>query len=126
MSINQRVFKFLRQSEGLTVRNPLVTSAIAYPNKEALVDYGRGKRFTFKQLNDRANSVANGLWQMGIRKGDVVGVITTNIAEGIEVVYACAKIGAISAPINCRLSAGEIAQLYNHVDVRAVIFQEML
>lgn len=124
MNLNSRVFKSLRQGEGHTVRSPLITSAIACSNKEALVDYGRGKRFTFKQLNDRVNSVSHGLLKMGIGKGDVVGIITTNIAEGIEAFYACAKIGAISAPINYRLSAREIAQLYEHVDAKAIIYEE--
>ena len=44
------------------------------PNREAFVEFERKRRFTFAGLNARANRVANGLLERGIRPGDRVGV----------------------------------------------------
>jgi len=40
------------------------------PDKEVIVF--EGKRFTFSQLNERVNRLANALLKLGIQKGDRV------------------------------------------------------
>lgn len=89
-----------------TIGNWLYKRAHASGNKTAVVYNDR--RFTYAEVNCRVNRLANGLLKLGIGKGDRVAAMLANCNEIVEGLFACAKVGAIFLPINCRLSAGEI------------------
>jgi long-chain acyl-CoA synthetase len=67
------------------------------------------KRITYGQLADRVRRLASALASHGISQNSRVGVLSTNSAEYVEIVYAIAELGAIWVPINFRLAAPEIA-----------------
>jgi O-succinylbenzoate-CoA ligase len=92
------------------------------PNREAFVEFERNRRFTFAQLNTRANRVANGLLAAGIRPGDRVATLLMNSIEFVETYFAVAKIGAVMVPINWRLVAGEIAYILQDCDAKALVY----
>jgi O-succinylbenzoate-CoA ligase len=92
------------------------------PNREAFVEFERGRRFTFAQLNARANRVANGLLAKGIRPGDRVATLLKNSIEFVETYFAVAKIGAVMVPVNWRLVAGEIAYILQDSGARALVY----
>ncbi len=75
--------------------------------KKTAVDYN-GRQFTYEEVNSRVNRLANGLIGLGVDKGDRVAFMLTNSIEMVEGLLACAKVGAIYLPINCRLSASEV------------------
>ncbi len=57
------------------------------PNREALVYYGTGEvtRFTYAELNERANRTANWMHQeLGVQKGDRVSVLAMNCVPFID------------------------------------------
>ncbi|MHA1578576.1 MAG: class I adenylate-forming enzyme family protein [Candidatus Freyarchaeota archaeon] len=105
----------------LTVGKQLVRAAWRYPDKEAVVC--KGKRLTYRELNDRVNSLAHGLMELGIQKGDFVAVILMNRSEFVETYFALAKIGAIAAPQNYRLDRDSIEQLINQCEAKALIYE---
>jgi len=72
-----------------------------YPKKLAVKDW-RGKAWTYSELNIRANKLANGLLNMGLRKGDRVAVMLYNSAELVEIYCAFAKAGLVVAPVSWR------------------------
>ncbi|MBV1880611.1 MAG: o-succinylbenzoate--CoA ligase [Pseudomonadales bacterium] len=72
----------------------------------ALVD--RHKSFTYKELNQRCNRLANTLRDKGVRPGDRICSLLQNGHEHFELIFAAAKIGAIYLPINFRLTVPEI------------------
>lgn len=106
----------------VTVGQFLRTTAVRFPAREAVVDADRGIRRTYAELNRRANSLAHGLLDIGVKKGDFVAVLLHNCVEFVEVYFALAKIGAVVAPQVYRLSAGEIKELVNHCEARAFVF----
>jgi len=59
----------------------------------------------------RANKLARILLNMGILKGDRVGMFSTNKVECIDLFLATGKIGAILVPFNIRLSIQELDYL---------------
>ena len=63
-----------------------------------------GKHWTYAQVNERVNRLANALTELGIVKGDRIGMLTVNCNQYIEAYFAAAKIGAVLVPINYRLS----------------------
>jgi O-succinylbenzoate-CoA ligase len=92
------------------------------PNREAFVEFERDRRFTFSQLNARANQVANGLLANGICPGDRVATLLKNGIEFVETYFAAAKIGAVMVPVNWRLVAGEIAYILQDCGAKALVY----
>ncbi|HEX4879289.1 MAG TPA: AMP-binding protein, partial [Limnobacter sp.] len=56
--------------------------------------------WTYAQANAMANQMARGLMGLGVRQGDVVGLLSTNRPELLLTVLACAKLGAVAALLN--------------------------
>ncbi len=75
---------------------------------EAFVEFERGRRFTFEQLNHRCNRIANALVECGVKPGERVATLLKNGIEFIEIYFATAKIGAVLVPVNWRLVANEV------------------
>ncbi|CAN5335579.1 long-chain fatty acid--CoA ligase [soil metagenome] len=78
----------------------------------AVVDVAKGDqgRFSYRDLNARANRMANWLRDSaGIGRGDRVGMLAMNGVEFLDVFFACGKLGAIFVPFNWRNSARELA-----------------
>ncbi len=84
------------------------------PDRLALVADATGSRYTYRQLNERANRLANALRHtFGIRKGDRVAVLAKNCVEYLDALFATGKLGAILVPLNWRLSVEELAYQLN-------------
>jgi len=111
-----------KASGTLTVGNFLRVAAVRYRGREAIFCSSTGRRFTFEQVNERANRLANGLMGLGLRKGDVAAFLCTNRAEIVEIYFALAKIGVIGLPLNYRLAVPELMELMNHCGAKALLF----
>ena len=82
------------------------------PNKLALVDASDGARYSYAELNARANRTARRLRErFGIAKGQRVAVLAENRVEFLDVLFACGKLGAILTPLNWRLAPPELAYI---------------
>lgn len=81
------------------------------PNKLALVDKNNQKRFTFYEWNNRVNQTANFLKNIGIKKGDLVSVYSSNNVEYMDLFFACGKMGAIIHNLNWRLTVNELTDI---------------
>ncbi len=92
------------------------------PSREAFVEFERNRRFTFAELNGRANRVAQGLLDSGIRPGERVATLLKNGIEFVETYFAIAKIGAVMVPVNWRLVAGEISYILQDSGAKALLY----
>jgi long-chain acyl-CoA synthetase len=100
----------------------LTRAARCYPEKEAVVF--EKTRLTYRQINERTNRLAAALLDMGVKRGDRVGVICHNSHNFTEIFFACAKIGAASTNLNWRLSPRELAFLINDAGPDIVFFSK--
>ncbi len=75
------------------------------PNLEAVVEVEQNRRFSYAELDARANRIANVLLATGVQKGDRVALLVMNGVEYIESYFGAAKIGAVLVPLNWRLVA---------------------
>lgn len=89
----------------------MLRNALFYPNRDAFI-YG-DQRMTFRQCNDRVNSLIHALHDMGVKKGDILGVLSWNCLEYADVFGAAGKGGFILAPLNARSPARELDYLIN-------------
>lgn len=103
----------------------LVKQANRYPEKTALVDLTTGRRLSYPQFNERASRFAEFLRdRWGIGKGERVAVLAHNSSDYLEMLYGCAKIGAVMVCLNWRLSAVEQRAIIADATPRALIFGE--
>jgi fatty-acyl-CoA synthase len=92
------------------------------PNRIALVELETGHRFTYAELNARANRLANFMHdRLGVGKGDRVSIIARNSVVFIDLFYGLPKIGAIFAPFNWRLTARELVYMINDLQPKVLI-----
>jgi fatty-acyl-CoA synthase len=78
------------------------------PNKTAIIDGDTKHHWSYKEINQRAHSLACYLSEEGVTKGDRVALISPNDISYFDFLFACMKLGAIFVPLNWRLSANEI------------------
>lgn len=93
------------------------------PDREALLDAASGRRYNYAELNARANRLANFLRKgLGVQKGDRVSILAYNSVVYIDLLYGLAKIGAIFAPLNWRLTARELTFIIHDCQPRVLIY----
>src|SRR5215813_7603873 len=85
---------------GRCIGEMLDRSAAVYPDGDALIVCHQNIRYTWKQLLYEVELTARGLLRLGVKKGDRVGIWSTNCAEWIVLQFATAKAGAILVNIN--------------------------
>ena len=94
------------------------------PDAEGLVDRTTGERFTYAELDRRANRAARLLREAGVERGDRVAVISRNRPALVDLFFATAKTGSVLAPLSHRLAAPELAALLDEIDPEALIVEE--
>jgi long-chain acyl-CoA synthetase len=80
-----------------------------------------GETWSQAELQDLVARVASGLKELGVEKGDRVTVYSHNIPEHIVILFAAARIGAVTAYANGQLRADEVAYLLNDAKPRVLI-----
>jgi fatty-acyl-CoA synthase len=93
----------------------------AFGDRDALVDRAAGRRWTYRELADEVDAVALGLLELGVGKGDRVGIWAPNRAEWTFVQYATAKIGAILVNINPAYRVHELKYVLNQSGIRTLV-----
>ena len=106
----------------MDVKYLISRAARQYPDHIAVID--KDTRLTFREINDRANRLANGLLDLGIKKGDRVGVLLQNCSAFIEIDFALAKSGIVRIPLNARLGAPDHLYTLNDSLSNVLIFGE--
>ena len=76
---------------------------------------------TWAELHERTSRLATGFAELGVRRGDRVGILANNCLEYLEIVIAGYKLGSILVPLNVRLTAGELRYIIEHAGCRAVV-----
>lgn len=97
------------------------------PDALAIVDSGKTPhwQFTYRQMNERANRLANWLRDAaGVGRGDRVGIVARDGVEFLDAFFACGKLGAALACYNWRLHWRELLDAVENTTPKALIFSE--
>ncbi|MGH3153253.1 MAG: AMP-binding protein, partial [Streptosporangiaceae bacterium] len=97
-----------------------------FGDRTALVDRPAARRWTYKELAADVDALALGLLEMGIDKGDRVGIWAPNCAEWTLTQYATAKIGAILVNINPAYRTRELGFVLNQSGTKLLIAAQRL
>lgn len=97
-------------------------NAKRYPDKTALV-FGN-TRYTFKELNDRVNSLANAMSDMGLKKGDRFAIIADNCNQYVELYWVAIKTGIVMATLNPWFPQPELARIISDMEAKIIVFSQ--
>lgn len=106
-------------NQNMTVNEAMGTALKNYTKREALV-YG-DERITYGELEKRIETLAAGLQQLGIGKGDKIGVLLPNSPEYVVSLYALPRLGAVMVPINPQLKLREMEHILSDSGAVAVL-----
>ncbi|BCN80061.1 AMP-binding protein [Prescottella equi] len=106
---------------GDTIGDNFDRTVAAHGDRDALIDRGAGRRWTYRELAREVDALATGLLGTGITKGDRVGIWAPNCAEWTMVQYATAKIGAILVNINPAYRSHELEYVLDQAGIRMLI-----
>lgn len=103
----------------------LARRALYSPDKLAIIDAGKNPelRLTFRQMNERADRMANWLRdKAGITKGDRVAILARDGVEHLDCLFACGKLGAIHTALNWRLHGRELSGLVENTTPKILLY----
>jgi fatty-acyl-CoA synthase len=92
-----------------------------FPDRDAVVYPELGLRWSFRELEERAERCARGLAILGIGKGDRVALWSTNQPEWVVLFFGLAKIGAVMVTVNTLLQRQEVEYLLSQSECCALI-----
>jgi acyl-CoA synthetase (AMP-forming)/AMP-acid ligase II len=105
----------------MLIHDFLSTSADKFPGKTCV--FYDGKEYTYEELRSMSSKVTNTLHDLGIKKGETVGILLKNSVEYIASYYGCLMAGAITVPIKTDITSKELKTLASMSGIK-VLFTE--
>lgn len=93
------------------------------PNMEAYVF--RNRRLTWKEFDERANSIANGMLNLGVKPKDRVALLLANSDAICNCYFGIGKSGGISVPLNTMLSKRELTYIIHDCQPEILIYSSI-
>jgi fatty-acyl-CoA synthase len=90
-----------------TLSQVLRDTTARFPERSVVLDPS-GASLTYGEFDADVDRLARGLLELGVRKGDKVGLWMPNVPEWVIVYFAVARIGAVVVPMNTRYKAHEV------------------
>lgn len=96
-------------------------TALATPDKPAVVLYPAGTVVTFGQMEARANQLAHYFRSRGLREGDAVAILMENTEHMHTIMWAARRCGLYYVPLNTHLTAAEAAYIIDNSAAKAIV-----
>jgi acyl-CoA synthetase (AMP-forming)/AMP-acid ligase II len=90
-------------------------------DRAAVIMAGSGEIVTYGELDTRSAQLARVWHHAGLRRGDHVAILLENHPRYFEVVWAALRSGLYYTPINCHLTADEVAYIVENCGARSVV-----
>ncbi len=97
----------------------LEKSARKYPNAPCTIF--KGARITYREMNEITDQLAAGLAELGVKKGDRVGVFIPNTPQFVMAYFAALKAGAVVVATNPQYGPHEIVHQANNSGMEVMI-----
>ena len=101
----------------------LPSAAETEPDALAVID--RGRALTYAELEARANQLAHTLVELGVARGDRVGLYLDKSLESIVAIHAVLKVGAAYVPLDRELREVSAFDPHTRVELRYQKFRKM-
>lgn len=94
------------------------------PDRAAIIYHNQ--MFTYREVVSMVNCIANGLYDLGLRKGDHLCLFTTNRPEYTITFIAAASIGVVVSPMNPGYKEREVAYQLENSEAKGLLIQREL
>ncbi|KHF27410.1 Long-chain-fatty-acid--CoA ligase FadD13 [Anoxybacillus sp. BCO1] len=108
----------------MNISELLARNARKFLNKTALID--GDVSLSYQEVDDTVNRLASSLASLGITQGDKVVLYMPNTKEFLYAYFAVLRLGAITVPVNARLTAQEVQYIIEHSEAKAVIAHDWI
>jgi long-chain acyl-CoA synthetase len=95
-----------------------------WQQNNALIFYGN--KISYRELRDKVDRLANGLFSLGIKKGDRIAFLLLNCPEYFISYFAAAKLGAVITPVSPIYVSSEIKHQLTDSGAKSIICQDFL
>ena len=106
-------------AQAFTIYDMMARGAALYRDAPALIQ--GTQQWSFRQLLERADSLAAGLGGLGLARGDRICILAQNDVAYVDLYAACARQGVIAYPINWRLTAQEVERVVERADPKMMV-----
>lgn len=122
LDARSRAANLIKPADRHTVADRLEEQAARFGERDFLI-YG-GRRFSYAEVDARANQVAHALHARGLRCGDVCALAMENRPEFFFYWFGLAKLGVVVAVINTQVSGRPLGHALESTRARAVVLGE--
>lgn len=103
----------------MNIANNLERARTFFPDKAAIIF--EGKSYTYRQLDEEVNRLANGLRALGVERGDRVAVFLPNHPAFVTSYFAIQKAGAIAVSLNALLKRDEVKYIVDDSEAKVLL-----
>ena len=104
-----------------TIGANLERTVATFPDREAMVEFATGRRWTWREFYRDVELLARGLIAAGVEKGDRVGIWGPNSARWTLTQYAAANVGAILVNVNPAYRTSEFSYAMNQSGTKLLV-----
>nr|XP_054771815.1 uncharacterized protein LOC129279779 [Lytechinus pictus] len=92
-----------------------------YGDSVAVADAATGRSYTFAQVKDYSRRIASALTRQGMKKGDVIGIVSPNIPEYVLMHCGIVEMGGIMSGVNPLYTEDEIYYQLEMVEAKLIV-----
>jgi long-chain acyl-CoA synthetase len=97
------------------------THAAVAPDRPAVIVAESGRTLTYRELDENSARLAAALHRLGLRRGDVIAMLSDNATEAFEIYWAAIRSGLYITAVNWHLAPEEAAYILSDSGARVVI-----
>ncbi len=116
--------KQLEYDENKTMYDAFVETAEKYPHINGFWFLNTWHDYTW--MREMVDTFAGGLAKLGMKKGDVLGLLVPNSYQFVICYFACLKIGVICSPMNGTYKPGEILHQLSMTKAKVLVILDSL
>ena len=97
-----------------------------YPDQDVALAYKKDnqwRKFSIQEYTELTDNISYGMLQLGIKRGDKVGIVSGNRPEWNMLDFAVMQIGAVSIPIYPTISQSDYRHILNHAEMHMIVFE---
>ena len=113
---------WINQPKGRTFGQMLRETTERYPGHTAIIF--EDQKYTYRDFQAAVDSFAYALLDLGLTRGDKLGLLLPDWPEYSIALYACAKLGVVVSPMNPIYRKMEVLTVLNHLEAKALIIPE--
>ena len=107
-----------------TIPQVFAETVVLFGRRDAIISRHQNLRLSYNELQQKVEQTAAGLYRLGIRPGDRVGMWASSCAEWIYLQVATGRIGAVLVNVNPAYRAHDLAYILERSGMKAIFLHE--